>query len=445
MSWFRYINSVLQSYARFDFPRTDSIAAIIASNDRQCKDAKQTMLTTISGGGVTSAKGFQAGAVFAGIKTPGEDKRDLGLICSDFDCTVAGTFTRNSVISPSVTVCKDVVARGNARAVVANSGCANTAVGEQGLIDAQETAEIAAKKLEINPKDVLVASTGVIGVELPMALIREHVQTIKMDMNGGDDFAKAIMTTDSHPKEYATSYTSSDGRKVTVGGCAKGSGMIHPDMATMLCFITTDADVDQSYLQSVLSEAVKLSFNQIDVDGDQSTNDTVAILANGASGAARIAGGDDNSSAFDVAVKQVCKHLARELARDGEGARHLIEAIVEGAHTDADARKAARSVASSLLVRTAVYGQDPNWGRIMMAVGKTAIPLDESKIEIFVNDIQIVHEGKAIAYNVQSVISALGKDEVTLRVRLNVGHGYGEAWGCDLTEEYVVFNSAYTT
>ena len=445
MSRFRYINSVLQSYASFDFPRTDSIAAIIASNDRQCKDAKQTMLTTISGGGVTSAKGFQAGAVFAGIKTPGEDKRDLGLICSDFNCTVAGTFTRNSVISPSVTVCKNVVARGYARAVVANSGCANTAVGEQGLIDAQETAEIAAKKLEINPKDVLVASTGVIGVELPMALIREHMQTIKMDMNGGDDFAKAIMTTDSHPKEYATSYTSSDGHKVTVGGCAKGSGMIHPDMATMLCFITTDADVDQPYLQSVLSEAVKLSFNQIDVDGDQSTNDTVAILANGASGAARIAGGDDDSSAFDAAVKQVCKHLARELARDGEGARHLIEAIVESAHTDADARKAARSVASSLLVRTAVYGQDPNWGRIMMAVGKTAIPLDESKIEIFVNDIQIVHEGKAIAYNVQSVISALGKDEVTLRVRLNVGDGYGEAWGCDLTEEYVVFNSAYTT
>ena len=427
------------------YERTDSTAAIIAGNDRQCKDAKQTMLTTISSGGVTSAKGFQAGAVFAGIKTPGEDKRDLGLICSDFDCNVAGTFTRNSIISPSVMVCKDVVARGKARAVVANSGCANTAVGEQGLIDAQETAEIAAKKLEVNPKDVLVASTGVIGVELPMALIREHVPTIKMDRNGGDSFAKAIMTTDSHPKEYATSYTSSDGHKVTVGGCAKGSGMIHPDMATMLCFITTDADVDQPYLQSVLSEAVKLSFNQIDVDGDQSTNDTVAILANGASGSARISGGDEDSSAFETAVKQVCRHLARELARDGEGARHLIEAIVEGAYTDADARKAARSVASSLLVRTAVYGQDPNWGRIMMAVGKTAIPLDESKIEIFVNDIQIVHEGKAIAYNVQSVISALGKDEVILRVRLNVGHGYGEAWGCDLTEEYVVFNSAYTT
>ncbi len=404
-------------------------------------------LTIVEGGGVATAQGFQAGGVFAGIKTPGEDKYDLGLLYSPRDCSVAGTFTQNSVVSPSVTVSKDVVKRGSARAVIANSGCANCSVGEQGLIDARDVAAIGASQLGVDADEVLVASTGVIGVELPMNLIRDH--TPQIDVRDGDDagseFAKAIMTTDTHPKQIAVQYEASDGSTVTVGGCAKGAGMIHPNMATMLCFISTDADVEQSFLQSTLSEAVTLSFNQIDIDGDQSTNDTVAILANGASGSPRVAGGDEDSAKFANAVKHVNRHLAIELARDGEGARHLITAVVEGAYSDQDARKAARSVAASLLVRTAVYGRDPNWGRIMMAVGKTGIPLVESKIDIFVNGIQIVFEGKAIAYNVQSVIAALDQHEVELRVNLNCGDGFGEAWGCDLTEEYVVFNSAYTT
>ena len=404
-------------------------------------------LQIIEGGGVATAQGFRAGGVFAGIKTPGEDKYDLGLLYSDRDCAVAGTFTRNSVVSPSVTVSKEVVASGSARAVIANSGCANCSVGEQGYIDAKDAAAIGASKLGVDAEDVLVASTGVIGVELPMNLIRDHAPRI--DVRDGDDagleFAKAIMTTDTHAKHIAVRYEASDGSTVTVGGCAKGAGMIHPNMATMLCFISTDADVEQSFLQSTLSDAVTLSFNQIDIDGDQSTNDTVALLANGASGSPRVAGGDEDSERFASAVKYVNRYLAIELARDGEGARHLITAVVEGAESDVDARKAARSVAASLLVRTAVYGRDPNWGRIMMAVGKTGIPLVESKIDIFVNGIQIVHEGKAIAYNVQSVIAALDRPEVELRVNLNCGDGFGEAWGCDLTEEYVVFNSAYTT
>ncbi len=404
-------------------------------------------LTIVDGGGVATAQGFQAGGVFASIKTPGEDKYDLGLLYSELGCTVAGTFTQNSIMSPSVTVSRDVVGRGRARAVIANSGCANCSVGEQGLIDARDVASIGASQLGVDAEEVLVASTGVIGVELPMNLIRDY--TPRINVRSGDDagleFAKAIMTTDTHPKHIAVQYEASDGSTVTVGGCAKGAGMIHPNMATMLCFISTDADVEQEFLQSTLSEAVTLSFNQIDIDGDQSTNDTVAILANGASGSSRVAGGDEDSAKFASAVKYVNRYLAIELARDGEGARHLITAIVEGAYSDADARKAARSVAASLLVRTAVYGRDPNWGRIMMAVGKTGIPLVESKIDIFVNGIQIVFEGKAIAYNVQSVIAALDRPEVELRVNLNVGDGFGEAWGCDLTEEYVVFNSAYTT
>lgn len=396
-------------------------------------------------GGVTAAKGFKAGGVFAGIKTPGEDKYDLGMVVSDVPCTVAGTFTQNSIFSPSVTVCKEVVSRGTARAVVANSGCANTSVGEQGLIDARDTASLAAKHFGGSADDVLVASTGVIGEELPMALIRRHIPDIDIGEDGGNLFAKSIMTTDTHEKEHAVSYTASDGTGVTVGGCAKGAGMIHPNMATMLSFITTDADVDASFLQECLSSAVTTTFNQIDVDGDQSTNDTVAVLANGMSGAPRVAGGDSDSDLFADALESVCRNLAKQLARDGEGAQHLITAIVNGAHSDQDARKAARSIVGSMLVKTAVYGGDPNWGRIMMAIGKTGITLDESKIRIFINDIQIVEDGKAIAFNTQSVVSALGESEVTLRAELFVGDGYGVAWGSDLTEEYVVFNSAYTT
>ena len=403
------------------------------------------MLTPIADGTVTSPSGFSAGGIYAGIKTPGEDKLDIGLLFSERPCAAAGTFSQNSVLSPSVTLTRQLVNAGRMiHGVVANSGCANCAVGEQGLIDARETVEVAAEKLGVESGQILIASTGVIGVELPMALIREHLPRIQLSEDAGDEFARAIMTTDTHAKQIAVQ-TEIDGKTVTVGGCAKGAGMIHPNMATMLAFIATDAAVEGSFLQDTLSNAVTLTFNQIDIDGDQSTNDTVAILANGAAGNAALEGGDQGSENFAEAVAYVAKYLARELARDGEGARRLIEVTVEGAHSDVDARKAARSVASSLLVRTAVYGQDPNWGRILMAVGKTQIPLDESRIRVFVNDIQIVDGGKAIPFNIHSVVASLGAPEVRLRVGLDVGNGTGEAWGCDLTEEYVVFNSAYTT
>jgi glutamate N-acetyltransferase/amino-acid N-acetyltransferase len=402
-------------------------------------------MTTVNSGGVTSAEGFSAGAIFAGIKTAGADKRDIGLLLSDRPCTVAGTFSQNSVLSPSVTLSKAVVdGGGEVRGVIANSGVANCAVGDQGLIDAREASALAAEKLGVGAHEVLIASTGVIGVELPMALMREHIPQIELGDNDGDEFAAAIMTTDTHRKAIAVRIDVG-GTTVTIGGCAKGSGMIHPNMATMLAFLTTDAAVENSFLQKTLSHAVTLSFNQIDIDGDQSTNDTVLLMANRAAGNAPLTGDSDDSKSFATAVDYVTRWLAREMARDGEGAQTLIEVTVDGALSDEDARLAARSVAASLLVRTAVYGKDPNWGRILMAVGKSQIPLTESKIEVFVNDIQIVWEGKAISYSVPSVVSALGEDEVRLRVGLNVGDGFGEAWGCDLTEEYVVFNSAYTT
>ena len=219
--------------------------------------------------------------------------------------------------------------------------------------------------------------------------------------------------------------------------------MIHPNMATMLAFLTTDANIEKELLQKILSKAIKKSFNQTDVDGDQSTNDTVLIFANGKSGVN--IDDKDISNLFSEGVTKICQYLAKEIAKDGEGASKLIEVTVEGAKSDNDALLASRSVASSLLVRTAVYGRDPNWGRILMAVGKTGIDLEESKIDLYINGIQIASEGKGIAYNVQSVITALGKKEVLIKISLNIGNGYGQAWGSDLTEEYVIFNSAYTT
>jgi glutamate N-acetyltransferase/amino-acid N-acetyltransferase len=402
-------------------------------------------ISSVPNGTITSATGFSAGGVFAGIKTPGAGKRDIGLLISDQSCAVAGTFSQNSIISPTVTLTRDRVGvNKRVRALVVNSGCANTAVGAQGIVDAREMTELAASKLGVTAEETLVSSTGVIGVEIPMALMREFIPQIEVTADGGDEFATAIITTDKRTKQIAVSFDA-EGVTHTVGGVSKGSGMIHPNMATMLAYVTTDANVDPVFLQATLSQAVKLSFNQIDVDGDQSTNDSVLLMANGAAGGAELSGGDDASEAFAEAVMQVCRHLAIEIARDGEGATKLIEVTVEGAHSDDDALLASRECASSLLVKTAVYGRDPNWGRIFMAVGKAQIPLDESKIDCYVNDIQIVFAGKAIAYNIQSVVSALGGDEVRLRVGLNVGDGYGQAWGCDLTEEYVVFNSAYTT
>lgn len=404
-----------------------------------------TDITVIPDGSITSPTGFTAGATFAGIKTPGEDKKDLGLLYTEKPANVAGTFTTNSIVSPSVVLTKGIVNKGGQiKGLAVNSGCANCSVGEQGLIDAKEMASISAEKLGTKSEEIVVASTGVIGVELPMALIRDHIPTLTLDKSGGHELAKAILTTDTRVKEYAVSFEAG-GTTITVGGMAKGSGMIHPNMATMLAFITTDAVVDITYLRQTLTEVVNLTFNQIDVDGDQSTNDTVLLLSNGLAKNTELSGDSPDSDKFKLAVHEVALYLAKEIARDGEGSQRLIEVIVEDAHTNNDALKAARSVASSMLVKTAVYGRDPNWGRILMAIGKTGITLDESRIKIFINDIQIVAEGKAIAYNIQSIVAALGESEVTLRVNLGCGTGKGESWGCDLTEEYVVFNSAYTT
>ena len=401
------------------------------------------MIEVINGGGVTSAAGFSAGATSAGLKTE-SGALDLGILLSDRPATVAGTFTSNSIKSPSVTVSRERIQKDTSIGLVANSGCANCSVGDQGYTDAIEMTNLAAGHVGVSNEDFFVASTGMIGVELPMALVRQNITNVGLSEDGGSDFAKSIMTTDSKHKERAVSFVQ-DGNTITVGGAAKGVGMIHPNMATMLCFITTDANIDKTYLQSILTNAVSKSFNMIDVDGDQSTNDTVLIFANSAAEAPKITEGSTASESFIEAVEYVCIELAKELVRDGEGAQRLIEVTVDGAETTNDARSAAREIASSLLVKAMVHGRDPNWGRLVMALGKSGISLKESKIDIFISNIHIVSGGVAIPYYKDAVVSAMSADEIQFRIALDVGDASATAWGCDLTEEYVIFNSAYST
>jgi glutamate N-acetyltransferase/amino-acid N-acetyltransferase len=398
------------------------------------------MINIISNGSITSPKGFKAGATYAGLKSPGQDKYDLGIIYSDSPSNWAGVFTKNKIVSPSVTLSKSLpnIVQG----IVVNSGSANCCVGSQGMNDAKELIELTKNHMNTD-LDFVLCSTGVIGVELPMGLIRENLTNINVEDSGGTDFAKSIITTDTTLKEIAVEIEN-NGKKIRISGVAKGSGMIHPNMATMLAFITTDAKAESSYLKKILSDVVEKTFNQIDVDGDTSTNDSVIFLANGESGE-----NIDQSSPiyeeFLEALQIVANDLSRKIAIDAEGAQHLITVNVNGATNDFEARLIAREVVSSNLVKTAVYGRDPNWGRIMMAIGNSECKITEEKIKIFINDIQIVEDGKSIPFDPTSVVSALTKTEVNISIDIGLGKGEGCAWGRDLTEEYVVFNSAYRT
>ena len=400
-------------------------------------------ITVVPDGSVTSPLGFTAGATYAGIRTYAPGKVDLGMLFSESPAAAAGTFTKNKVVSACVTVSKRASDRGISRGVIVNSGCANCSVGDQGLKDAEEMASLAAGQLGVTAEDMAVSSTGVIGVELPMGLIRNAVGKIEMSRDGGHDFARSIMTTDTIHKEIAVSF-SAGGTTVTVAGCCKGSGMIHPNMATMLAYLTTDAEVDAGFLQETLSEVVDSTFNMVDVDGDTSTNDTVLVFANGASGASA-AKGTPEGEALAAALTQVCTYLSRQMVMDGEGASKLIEVTVEGAESVDDARMAARSVASSILVKTAIHGNDPNWGRIMMAVGKSGAEVVESKLTLHINDICIMEAGLPVPFFKESLVASMHGDEIRIRVSLNIGEGTAIAWGCNMSEEFVTFNSAYTT
>jgi glutamate N-acetyltransferase/amino-acid N-acetyltransferase len=401
-------------------------------------------ISFIDKGTITSAKGFQAGATFAGMKTFAPEKYDLGIVCSTRPCTCAGAFSQNEVRSFSIRITEENIRKGNLRAVVANSGIANAVVGDQGRKDALEVARQAAQQLGLQPDQMGVLSTGLIGVELPMALIRSALPKIKLTETGGAQFARSIMTTDTTPKEAAVAYPSS-GRTVTIGGVAKGSGMIHPNMATMLSVLATDAAVEAGFLRQALKSAVDRSFNMISVDGDTSTNDTVLLLANGAAGGPTIAAGSPEAALFQEALDQLCLHLAKAIVRDGEGASKLFEVRVEGARSQAEARMAARTISNSNLVRTAVHGNDPNWGRIVAALGRSGAHVEEERLSLYVNDVCIMEGGLPIPFFKDAVIQQMRQPEVTFRVHLGLGDAVATAWGCNLSEAYVTFNSAYTT
>jgi glutamate N-acetyltransferase/amino-acid N-acetyltransferase len=402
----------------------------------------KTITEFIPSGGVTSPKGFSAGAVSAGIKNGGGERLDLAILLSETVCNAAAVFTRNRVKAAPVVLTQERLQRGRAAAVIVNSGCANACTGEDGLKHAAEMAEMAARHVGVSPSDVLVASTGVIGYCLPLNRIRDAVAGITCSIEGGHDLALAIMTTDTVPKEAAVAV--SEGGFI-IGGTAKGSGMIHPDMATLLCFLTTDAAVEAAFLNKALQGAIDASFNMVSVDGDTSTNDMALIMANGRSGGEPITEESSLAGVFQEALNDLCVHLAREIARDGEGATKLIEVTVKGAASLADARLIARTIVSSPLVKTAVHGSDPNWGRVITAAGYSGAGLDAGKLELKIGGIQLVKNGCPVDFKHTDVVKILDGNEVSIVLDLNLGNAEAVAWGCDMSEEYVTINSEYTT
>jgi len=404
----------------------------------------KAQIKVVPGGTVVSPEGFFAGAVSAGINERAAGKLDLAVLFSETPCVAAGMFTTSQLKSAPVQLTRHRLEKGRAGAVAVNSGCANAFTGEHGLVDAAEVASLVAEGIGIDAEEVLVASTGTIGVLLPMKRIRPAVEQIIMSRDGGHDLAKAMMTTDTLPKETAVSVKTGNS-EFTIGGAAKGSGMIHPDMATLLCFLTTDAPVERNFLRQALKRAVDLSFNMISVDGDTSPSDTALLLANGLAGGEPITADSPSADAFRQALEQVCIYLAKLIASDGEGATRLIEATVDGAADLSQARQAARAVISSVLVKAAIHGADPNWGRVVAAVGRSGADMVEDRIDLYLGDVQVIKAGRALNSAKRAVSQLLKGKEINLRVNLNLGEGSATAWGCDLSEEYVAINSEYMT
>jgi glutamate N-acetyltransferase / amino-acid N-acetyltransferase len=391
--------------------------------------------------GVTAALGFRAAAVASGIKREG---LDLALLVADAACTAAGVFTSNLAQAGPVLVSREHVASGRARAVVVNAGCANAGTGEDGLAAARETAETVADTVGCRPEEVLVASTGVIGVRLPMERVRAGIADAarRLSRHGGASAARAIMTTDTRPKEVAIEFPVGDASCV-VGGMAKGAGMIAPHLATLLAFFTTDAAVPAPLLRRALGEAVGDSLNRITVDGDTSTNDCAFLLASGSRPAPAISGEGQDYDAFRKALAQAARGLAEMLVRDGEGATRIACVRVEGARTAAEADRVARTVAESPLVKTALHGGDPNWGRILAAVGRAGVPLEVSRLSLFIGDVHVAERGAARDYDEKAAASAMQEDPVRLLVRLGEGEASGWIWTSDLSRGYVDVNAHY--
>jgi glutamate N-acetyltransferase/amino-acid N-acetyltransferase len=400
--------------------------------------------------GVVAPQGFRAGTTYCGLKTYGDGKLDLGLLVSDIPCAVAGVFTTSVVRAAPVLLDEKIVKeKGYAQAIIFNAGIANACTGEQGWFDAQEMARLAAAKLELDPQLVLVTSTGVIGHLLPMSKIREGVAAIQLREGevAGTAASSCIMTTDTRPKRCVVRLVLG-GQSVVIGGMCKGAGMIHPNMATMLCYLTTDAACTPTFLQAALSEIVQDTFNMITVDGDTSTNDSVLLLANGKAGNPSLgqAAEPEDERKFKLALNAIMTYLAKEIARDGEGATKLIEITVAGAQDKAQARLAARTAVSSNLTKAAIFGGDPNWGRIIAAIGRSGAKFDPDKVDITIGNLTLMKNGVPQKFEKAQAQAELKGPEVFINVDLHTEHNASAtAWGCDLTQEYVVINSEYET
>lgn len=394
--------------------------------------------------GVTFAKGFTAAGVKAGIKKSGN--LDVAVIYTKTQAVVAGTFTQNKVAAAPVYVSKEVVATGTAHAIVANAGCANACTGQQGLDDAHKMAQIAADELGVNADDVIVGSTGVIGVNLPMdkleAGIKDAVANLSAD--GSDNAGRAIITTDTHSKSVTCEFELS-GKTVRMGAIAKGSGMIRPNMATMLCYITTDIAIDQALLQKAVSGCVEKSFNMISVDGDMSTNDMVIVLANGEANNAKITEENADYQIFFDKLMMLCTELAKQIAADGEGASKFLTINVKGAKSFADAKTVGMAIANSPLVKTAFFGEDPNWGRVICAVGYSGADMLPEKTVVKFGGITIFANGTGATYDEKALAHVMKEKDIVIDIELNMGQEDATVWSCDLSYEYVKINGEYHT
>mgnify|MGYP000680512308 FL=1 len=394
--------------------------------------------------GVTFAKGFTAAGVKAGIKKSGN--LDVAVIYTKTQAVVAGTFTQNKVAAAPVYVSKEVVATGTAHAIVANAGCANACTGQQGLDDAHKMAQIAADELGVNANDVIVGSTGVIGVNLPMdkleAGIKDAVANLSAD--GSDNAGRAIITTDTHSKSVTCEFELS-GKTVRMGAIAKGSGMIRPNMATMLCYITTDIAIDQALLQKAVSGCVEKSFNMISVDGDMSTNDMVIVLANGEANNEKITEENADYQIFFDKLMMLCTELAKQIAADGEGASKFLTINVKGAKSFADAKTVGMAIANSPLVKTAFFGEDPNWGRVICAVGYSGADMVPEKTVVKFGGITIFANGTGATYDEKALAHVMKEKDIVIDIELNMGQEDATVWSCDLSYEYVKINGEYHT
>lgn len=394
--------------------------------------------------GVTFAKGFTAAGVKAGIKKSGN--LDVAVIYTKTQAVVAGTFTQNKVAAAPVYVSKEVVATGTAHAIVANAGCANACTGQQGLDDAHKMAQIAADELGVNANDVIVGSTGVIGVNLPMdkleAGIKDAVANLSSD--GSDNAGRAIITTDTHSKSVTCEFELS-GKTVRMGAIAKGSGMIRPNMATMLCYITTDVAIDQVLLQKAVSGCVEKSFNMISVDGDMSTNDMVIVLANGEANNEKITEENADYQIFFDKLMMLCTELAKQIAADGEGASKFLTINVKGAKSFADAKTVGMAIANSPLVKTAFFGEDPNWGRVICAVGYSGADMVPEKTVVKFGGITIFANGTGATYDEKALAHVMKQKDIVIDIELNMGQEDATVWSCDLSYEYVKINGEYHT